>query len=126
MHTRVVVGVVLLAVGAARAEEPGKIEDVKRAVVGKWVSTDKDRIPLEVYPDGTIKIPTYTPGGKWVLVAGTYTVDAKGEIRYRAQNGGVTLGGWYKLKDGMLTSAKGPRLIVTWKKVADEKLPDRN
>jgi uncharacterized protein (TIGR03066 family) len=124
MVTRIVAGVVLLAFGVgALAEEPGKGEDVKQAVVGKWESDDRDRIPLEVFADGTIKVPTYTQERKWVLVDGTYTLK-DGEIRYRAQTGEITLGGWFKYKDGTLTSAKGPKLIVTWKKVAGEKKPD--
>lgn len=122
----VVAGVALLAIaGSATADEPKKLEGVKKAIIGKWESTGKEKIPLELYSDGTIKVPSYG-NGKWSLVDGTYTVDESGEIRYRAAIGKITLGGWFKLKDGMLTSAKGPLLIVTWKKVAEEKAPERN
>jgi uncharacterized protein (TIGR03066 family) len=125
MVTRVVAGVVLLALGvAAGADEPMKAEDVKKAVVGKWETDDKDKVPLEINADGTIKVPFLQQGGKWTLVDVTYTIKDDGEIRYRAQTGGVTLGGWYRYKDGTLTSAMGPKLRVTWKKVPEAKKPD--
>ena len=127
MVTRLVAGVVLLTFGvAAGADEPKKGEDVKAAVVGKWETDDKDKVPLEIYADGTIKVPRYTQGGKWVLVDGTYTVSDKGEIRYRAQTGEITLGGWYQYQDGGLVSAMGPKLRVNWKKVPGAKKPERN
>ena len=125
MVTRVVAGVVLLVFGvAAGADEPRKVEDVKKAVVGKWETDDKDRVPLEILADGTIKVPVYTQDRKWVLVDGTYTIKDDGEIRYRAQTGQITLGGWYQYKDGTLTSAMGPKLRVTWKKLPEAKKPD--
>ncbi|HSQ54459.1 MAG TPA: hypothetical protein VLM40_01840, partial [Gemmata sp.] len=74
---------------------------------------------------GTIKVPFLQQGGKWVLVDGTYTIKDDGEIRYRAETGGIALGGWYKYKDGTLTSAMGPKLRVTWKKIAEEKKPEK-
>ena len=113
---------VLLACGAwAAADEPKKPEDVKKAVVGKWETADKDKVPLEINADGTIKVPLYQANGTWLLVDGTYTIDAKGEIRYKAAHGGITLGGWYQYKDGDLVSAMGPKNRVTWKRVEEKK-----
>jgi uncharacterized protein (TIGR03066 family) len=128
MIARIVAGVVLLALGVgAVADEPKKAEDVKKAVVGKWETDDKDKVPLQINADGTIKVPFYTQDRKWTLVDGTYTIKDDGEIRYRAQTGQITLGGWYRYKDGTLTSAMGPKLRVTWKKLPDEKKPqDKN
>ena len=119
------VGMVLTAM-VVFAEEPAKV-DFKKAVVGKWVSMDPDRAPLEIRGDGTITVPFYPKDGVWVTAEGTYTIDEKGEIRYRAASGGATLGGWYKFKDGMLTSAMGAKLNVRWKKVEEpKKLADKD
>jgi len=127
MVARVVAGVVLLVFGVgAGADEPKKGEDVKAAVVGKWETDDKDKVPLEILADGTIKVPFVQKGGKWVMAEGTYTVSDAGEIRYRATSGEATLGGWYQYKDGGLVSAMGPKLRVNWKKVPGAKKPERN
>lgn len=112
----------VLTVMVVFAEEPAKA-DLKKAVVGKWVSMDRDRAPLEIRADGTITVPFHLKDGVWVTAEGTYTVDEKGEIRYRAASGGATLSGWYKFKDGMLTSAMGAKLNVRWKKVEEQKKP---
>jgi uncharacterized protein (TIGR03066 family) len=102
------------------ADEP-KPTDLKKAVVGKWEAIDKDKMPLEIFADGTIKVSVYAGDGKWEQAEGTYTISDAGELRYRASKGGATLGGWYRYKDGVLTSAKGPKLVVTWKKVEEKK-----
>jgi uncharacterized protein (TIGR03066 family) len=113
---------VLFASGVcASAEEPQKPVDVKKAVVGKWETADKDKVPLEINADGTIKVPMHVGNGKWILVNGTYTIDAKGEIRYRAQHEGITLGGWYQYKNGRLVSAMGPKNRVNWRRVDEKK-----
>lgn len=110
-----------VAFGAwAVADEPKKGEDVKAAVVGKWETADKDRVPLEIRADGTIRVPFYR-NGKWDLVDGTYTMDAAGKITYKAATGEVTFGGWYEYKDGALVSAMGPKNRVTWKRVEEKK-----
>ncbi|AWM39706.1 hypothetical protein GobsT_19370 [Gemmata obscuriglobus] len=103
--------------GWGRADEPKKAEDVKTAVVGKWETADKDRVPLEIRADGTIGVPFRSENGKWVMADGTYTVDAAGKVTYKAASGGSTLGGWYQYKDGGLVSAMGPKNRVTWKRV---------
>ena len=105
------------------------IENVSPCVDGgrfpaKRCAGDRVEVEADIFADGTIKVPVYTQEKKWVLVDGTYTIKDDGEIRYRAQTGEITLGGWYQYKDGTLTSAMGPKLRVTWKKVAEEKKPD--
>jgi uncharacterized protein (TIGR03066 family) len=130
MIARGVVAAVLLCgawVGADEPKsEPKKVEELKKALAGKWESADKDKVPLEIGADGTIKVPFVMKNGQWVMAEGTYTVSDAGELRYTAKSGGAKLGGWYKYKDGALTSAMGPKLIVTWKKVAEEKKPGGN
>jgi uncharacterized protein (TIGR03066 family) len=117
-----IVAAVLFACGVcASADEPQKPVDVKKAVVGKWETADKDKVPLEINADGTIKVPMHVGNGKWVLVDGTYTIDAKGEIRYRAETGSIVLGGWYQYKDGGLVSAMGPKNRVNWRRVEEKK-----
>jgi uncharacterized protein (TIGR03066 family) len=122
MSVRAALAAAVLALGAwAAADEPKKADALKKQLAGKWETGDKDKIPLEIGADGTIKVPFVPKDGKWVMAEGTYTVSDDGEFRYTATSGGVKLGGWYKYKDGVLTSAMGPKLVVTWKKVADEK-----
>lgn len=116
-----IVGILFVCGSWVSADEPKKAENVKKAVVGKWESMDKDKIPLEINADGTIKVPFVPKDGGWLMAEGTYTVNAAGEVRYTATSGGAKLGGWYKYKDGMLTSAMGPKLIVKWKKVEEKK-----
>jgi uncharacterized protein (TIGR03066 family) len=113
---------VLFACGLwAGADEP-KAEDVKKAVVGKWETADKDKVPLEINADGTIKVPFFMKDGKWVMAEGTYMVDAtKSELRYKAAHGGATLGGWYQYKDGNLVTAMGPKNRVTLRRVEEKK-----
>ncbi len=105
----------------AQADEPKKAEDVKAAVVGKWETADKDRVPLEIRADGTIRVPFHPENGMWVMADGTYTVDAAGKVTYKAASGGATLGGWYQYKDGGLVSAMGPKNRVTWTRVEEKK-----
>ena len=122
MVARGVVAVAVLAFGTwAGADEPKKADDPKTGVVGKWQTDDKDKVPLEINADGTIKVPFIVRDGKWVMAEGTYTVSDAGEVRYRATSGGSTLGGWYQYKDGTLVSAMGPKNRVTWKKVEEKK-----
>ncbi|AMV28228.1 hypothetical protein VT84_27725 [Gemmata sp. SH-PL17] len=107
--------------GWALADDPKKAEDVKGAVVGKWETADKDRVPLEIRADGTIRVPFVLRDGAWVMADGTYTVDAAGKVTYKAASGGATLGGWYQYKDGGLVSAMGPKNRVTWNRVQEKK-----
>ncbi len=107
--------------GWALADDPKKPEDVKTAVVGKWETADKDRVPLEIRADGTIRVPFVLRDSAWVMADGTYTVDAAGKVTYKAASGGATLGGWYQYKDGGLVSAMGPKNRVTWNRVQEKK-----
>jgi uncharacterized protein (TIGR03066 family) len=123
MFARSAVAAVLVFCAGVMAEEPKKADDLKKAVVGKWQSDDKDKVPLEISADGTIKVPFFKDG-KWEQIPGTYTFDEKGQIRSRAQAGGITLGGWYEYKDGTLVTAMGPKNRVTFRRV-EEKAPEK-
>jgi uncharacterized protein (TIGR03066 family) len=107
--------------GSSRADDDKAVEDLKKALVGKWVPDKKDVGPVEFTADGKIKQPFVQKEGAWVFAEGTYTIDAKGEVKLEAKSGGVTLGGWYKLKDGVLTTARGPYPLVTFKKEEEKK-----
>ena len=128
MVTRAVVAVAVLALGGwAAADEPKKADALKKELVGKWETANKDKIPVEFGADGSIKVGFVPKDGTWVMAEGTYTVNDAGEVKYRAVSGGATLGGWYRYKDGVLTNARGsgPNPIVEWKKLPEEKKPEK-
>ena len=89
-------------------------------VVGKW-TCDADKAPVEFKADGTIKYPWFNGKGGWDITDGTYTVGADGMVKYTTKNGGATLSGWFRYKDGTLTSPRGPMPTVTWSKVEEKK-----
>jgi uncharacterized protein (TIGR03066 family) len=114
--------------GTARADDDKMVEELKKALVGKWTADNKEVGPVEFKADGTIKEAFGRKDGNWTFAEGTYTVDAKGEIKWKAKSGGVSLGGWYKFKDGELYTARGMDPRVTFMKVeekTDEKKGDK-
>jgi uncharacterized protein (TIGR03066 family) len=108
--------------GRAVADDEKVIAELKKALVGKWTPDKTDVGPVEFTADGKIK-ESFVPNGDgtWKIAEGTYTIDAKGEVKWKAESGGVSLGGWYKLKDGVLTTARGPHPNVTFKKEEEKK-----
>ena len=121
MLTRGVIAVAVLALGAwAVADEPKKAEEIKKALVGKW-TCDADKAPLEFTADGKIKYPWFNGKGGWTITDGTYTVSGDGEVKYKTTNGEATLSGWFRYKDGVLTSPRGPKPLATWSKVEEKK-----
>lgn len=128
MVTRGLIVVAVLMFGAwavadepKKAEDPKKVEEIKKALVGKWQSDDTDKSPLEIKADGTLKYAWFKRDGKWVITDGTYTVSAEGELKYTTTLEGATLRGWFRYKDGVLTSPRGPAPLVTWSKVEEKK-----
>lgn len=122
MTMRGLIAIAVLALGAwALADEPKKAEALKKGLVGKWETDDKDKAPTEFRADGTITVPFYVKDGKWVTAEGTWVINDAGKVTYKAASGGATLGGWYEYKDGTLVSAMGPKNRVTWKKVEEKK-----
>jgi uncharacterized protein (TIGR03066 family) len=93
-------------VGAAPADE----------VVGRWVSQDADKEPLVFGKDGKFECGFGKKDGKWVMAVGTYTIAADGTIKATATHGGAKLGMQMKLKDGVITMPRGPKLRVAYKK----------
>ena len=119
--TRGLCALAALALGAwVAADEPKRADEIKKALVGKWVC-DADKAPLEFKADGTIKYPWFNGKGGWDITDGTYTVSADGEVKYTTTNGGAKLSGWFRYKDGALTSPRGPKPIATWSKVEEKK-----
>ncbi len=126
MVTRVLCAVAVLTFGAwAGADEPKeadeKVEEIKKALVGKWQSDDKDKAPVEFKVDGTMKYAWFKGNGNWEITDGTYTVSADGLVKYTTTNGGAKLSGWFRYKDGVLTSPRGPAPLVTWSKIEEKK-----
>jgi uncharacterized protein (TIGR03066 family) len=117
-----VVAVGFGAVGRVVADDDEKVAELKKALVGKWKSDKVDVGPVEFTADGKIK-ESFVPNGDgtWKIAEGTYTIDAKGEVKWKAESGGVSLGGWYKLKDGVLSTARGPHPNVTFKQEEEKK-----
>lgn len=122
MVARGVVAAAALVFGAwAVADEPKKADALKKEVVGKWESADKDRAPVEFRADGTITVHFYPKDGKWMTAEGTWTINDAGKITYKAASGGASLGGWYEYKDGELVTAMGPKNRVSFKRVEQKK-----
>ena len=96
--------------------------DPKTAVIGKWLSDDEDRLPLEFFKDGTAKIGFIREKGKWLIATGKYTVSDKGRVECDGTYKDTTFKSWWNLKDGVLVGPSGPNPMVRWVKVKkDEK-----
>ena len=92
--------------------------DVPESLFGRWVSQDADKKPVVFDKDGTCQYGWEKKDGEWVMVAGTYKMEAADRVLARFEHAGVVLSLWWRLKDGHLETPKnGPPVI--WKK--DEK-----
>jgi uncharacterized protein (TIGR03066 family) len=89
----------------------------KAALIGKWVSDDDEKIPLEFLDDGTAKVGFYKEDGAWVIAKGIYTVSGDGSIRAEVKHEGSMLSQAWTLKDKALLGPHGPRAEVRWVKV---------
>jgi uncharacterized protein (TIGR03066 family) len=94
---------------------------MKAVVVGKWVSDDNERIPLEFLKDGTAKVGFFKEKGEWVIATGTYTVSDQGSVKCEVRYEGSTLFQSWNMKDGVLVGSHGPRPVVRWMKVKEGK-----
>jgi uncharacterized protein (TIGR03066 family) len=119
MRAICILGSILLSAANLSADEKDK-EDLKAAVVGKWVSRDDEQLPLEFFKDGTAKVGFIKRDGKWLIGDGTWTISEKGRVECDATHGGVRFGQWWNLKDGELIGPRGPKPIVTWVKVKEK------
>lgn len=89
--------------------------DVPESLFGRWVSQDAEKKPVVFNKDGTCKYGWEKNDGQWVMVSGTYKMEAADRARAKFEHGGVTLSLWWRLKDGHLETPKnGPPVI--WKK----------
>jgi hypothetical protein len=92
--------------------------EIPESLIGRWVSQDADKKPIVFDKDGTCQYGWENKDGEWVMVAGTYKMEAADRARAKFEHGGITLSPWWRLKDGHLETPKdGPPII--WKK--DEK-----
>jgi hypothetical protein len=87
-------------------------------LIGRWVSQDGVKKPVVFKKDGTCEYGWEKQDGEWVMVSGTYTMEAADRARARFEHGGVVLSPWWRLKDGHLETPKDVRPTI-WKR--DEK-----
>lgn len=96
-----------------------EIEKLKAAVVGKWISEDGRKNPLEFGKDGAAKVGFIEEDGKWVFAVGTYYITDQGKLGSQTEYKGSMLTQTWTWKDGLLHGSLGPDPNVTWKKVGD-------
>lgn len=87
------------------------------SLVGRWVSANAEKHPLEFEKDGTFRYGWEKSASGWVLATGKYTVEANGKIKGTIEREGVKLGTWYMLKGAILQGPRGPDPKVTWRRV---------
>jgi uncharacterized protein (TIGR03067 family) len=123
------------AEGEKEADKPKSAEEqgipkvaapaqLKEALVGKWVSDDADRIPVEFGADGSFKLAvsksigsSYPAGWKWETTEGTYMVAEGGRVECTAKLGGLAIRGHFTIKDGALIHPTGANYQTRWKKL---------
>jgi hypothetical protein len=103
-------------------------EELKEALVGKWVSDDADKIPVEFGADGSFRLALYKCGSadwKWQMAEGIYVVSDDGRVKYEAKLGGLAVKGQFTMKDGTLIHPTGANYQTRWKKLpkCSEPLP---
>jgi hypothetical protein len=99
---------------------PQKSGELKEALVGKWVSDDTDRIPVEFGADGSFRLALCKGGSalwKWQMVEGTYVVGDDGRVKYQAKLGELAVRGQFTMKDGALIGVTGANYQTRWKKL---------
>jgi hypothetical protein len=94
-----------------------KAGELKEALVGRWVSDDAAKVPLEFGDDGSITLGLCTLDWKWQLAKGTYVVEGRERVKYTAKLGGLSVRGYFTMKDGVLIHPLGSNLAARWKKV---------
>jgi uncharacterized protein (TIGR03066 family) len=90
---------------------------MKKLLVGKWISDDDQKVPLEFLKDGSAKVGFIVEEGKWLIAEGTFTVSGKGLVKSKTMHAGSTLFSSWTLKDGVLVGSHGPKPMVKWVKV---------
>jgi hypothetical protein len=101
--------------------DPQAEATLRAVVVSKWVSDDNEKIPLEFLKDGTAKVGFFKENGAWVIATGRYTFSARGSVKCEAKYEGSTLFQEWQVKDGTLLGSHGPRPVVRWVKVEENK-----
>jgi hypothetical protein len=96
------------------AQKPGGLKEI---LVGKWVSDDADRIPVEFRADGSFRLALYGQDWKWQFAEGTYVVSDDPKVKYQAKLGGLAIRGHFTMKDGALLHPTGANYQTRWKKL---------
>jgi uncharacterized protein (TIGR03066 family) len=99
--------------------DPKVVAALKAVMVGKWMSDDDERIPLEFLKDGTAKVGFFKENGKWVIAVGTYTVTGQDSVKCEVRHEGSTLFQAWDVKNGVLVGSHGPRRVVRWVKLKE-------
>jgi uncharacterized protein (TIGR03066 family) len=97
-------------------DDPKGAEEMKKLLVGKWISDDDQKVPLEFLKDGSAKVGFIVEEGKWLIAEGTFTVSGKGLVKSKTMHAGSTLFSSWTLKDGVLVGSHGPKPMVKWVK----------
>jgi uncharacterized protein (TIGR03066 family) len=100
-----------------------KPEELPAALVGKWVSDDPDRVPVEFGADGSITLGLARRDGEWLTAKGTYAVGDGGRVKYQAKLGGLAISGHFTMKDGVLIGPTGANAETRWKKLPKSSNP---
>ena len=101
--------------------DPKAVEQLTAAVIGKWISDDARKIPLEFGKDGSAKVGFIQQDDKWLIAEGKFTVSGSGVVRSRTTYEGSTLTNTWTLKEGSLFGSFGPTSQVKWVKQKEEK-----
>ena len=80
--------------------------DIPEALLGRWVAQDAEKTPVVFDKDGTCRYGWEKKDGKWVMVAGTFKLEAADRAGARFEHGGIVLSLWWRLKDGHLETPK--------------------
>jgi hypothetical protein len=97
--------------------------ELKAALLGRWISRDDEKVPLEFLKDGSVKIGFIKEKDVWLIATGPYsveiTVPGKRSVKCIASYQGSTLHQSWTLKDGDLIGSHGPNPVVHWVRAKD-------
>jgi hypothetical protein len=90
--------------------------DVPEGFIGKWISQDGEKRPVVFEKDWTCQYGwEKNARGEWMMVGGTFKMEADGRARVEINHGGVKYSPWFRLKDGVLQTPKDSKPLI-WKK----------
>jgi hypothetical protein len=101
-------------------QTPGQLKD---ALVGRWVSDDADKLPVQFQSDGSMRLALYRWDSTWKMAEGTYGVADDGRVKFTAKLGGLTVHGQFTMKEGVLIGPSGSSPETRWKKLPETDRP---